>query len=95
MSVLADSNAANIAAAAQGIDAATISIPPEVEAAVKKGINALFWRWYREHEGDTVTHIHFWFFQRELKVSDLHNLFGYLFGDESGEGAVAAAPVGQ
>lgn len=88
MSVLSESSVNHVAAAVNGGAAEDISIPPEVEQAVRLGINRLFWKWYEDHKDATVSHVHFWFFTREIKVSDLRELFLYLFGAEDNPGDV-------
>lgn len=95
MSVLHEIDAAPVAAAAvsaqQGEGITLPSIPPEVVTAVKAGINSIFWKWYETHRDNTVAHVHFWIFTKELKVSDLQQVFTLLFGAE-GEDMTAERP---
>lgn len=92
MSALTEINGNAIAAAAQKDAAQDITIPPEVVAAVKTAVNREFWTWYHAHENDHVATVHFWLFQKDVRVSDLHNVFVLLFGGEGEDQSVNRPP---
>lgn len=91
MSALTEVNGAAIAAAANNQDAN--GIPPEIVAAVKSVVNAQFWKWYENNKGNTVTHVHFWLFTKEIKVNDLYEVFTLLFGAEGEDQTIERPPA--
>lgn len=84
MSALDEVNFARIAAVAMAPNTALAesmpTIPPEVVAAIKAEAASLMWEWYHDHSDRIVAHVHMWFFARDVKVQDLHDVFVLLFG---------------
>lgn len=91
MSALSEIDVRSIAGAATDNQAATI--PPEVVTIVKAEINTLFWRWYESHKENTVAHVHFWIFTKEIKVVDLQQVLTLLFGAEGEDQSVERPPA--
>ena len=96
MSVLTEIDGGAISQAAlqaNGNTAQIVTVPPEVVAAVKTVVNREFWKWYHAHENDHVATVHFWLFQKDVKVQDLHNVFVLLFGGEGEDQSVERPPA--
>lgn len=92
MSALSEIDGRSIAAKATSQQAETI--PPEIVAAVKLEVNSLFWKWYREHENNHVVTVHlFWFVEKEIRVSDIHDVFVILFGPEGADQSQPQPPT--